>query len=290
MSGIEIINDVSGIEGRKNTVLHHPPTGQPTEFENNSQHQVIFFPGDIQDLASFMVNNYACKDYVEWSYEATLKLLSVKFPACHLWLIKPSKKAYNCVCIYQNFVESESLMGVPLHSVNFNGFKHLELLIKNASLQLKLPEQNQKTILVAFSKGCVVLNQVFYELSDYKFQSPLISSSADRFVKSLAAMVWLDGGHSGEEGVWITDSEIIDAFVDLKLNILFSLFVTPYQVKDEHRPWKGEEMKQFVKLLKEKQINLNEELYFENEKKSIENHFKILSEFDSTSILRSLTS
>ena len=286
MSQIKILDNVEGFTERRNTVAYQPPAASEDTLSSTLQHQVVIFPGDIQDFATVMMKNHSCRDYVEWSYEATLKRFALKFPNCHLCLVKPSKKAYNCVCIYNNFVESQSLMGSPLHSFDFNGLIHLELLIRNVRAQLNLTNPVYKTILVGFSKGCVVLNQILYELSKDHSQSATSLPSLE-FVKSLLAMVWLDGGHSGDDGAWVTDGAVISALANQNfVNIYFSIHVTPYQVRDEHRPWKREEMVKFIELLRERKMSFYERLYFEDEAKSITNHFKILSDFDSSHILK----
>ena len=57
--------------------------------------------------------------------------------------------------------------------------------------------------------------------------------------------------------------------------------VTPYQIRDDRRPWIGKEEKKFVAVLtremsKEK---FRRKIYFENEEPCLENHFKILETF-----------
>ena len=57
--------------------------------------------------------------------------------------------------------------------------------------------------------------------------------------------------------------------------------VTPYQIRDDRRPWIGKEEKKFVAVLtremsKEK---FRRKIFFENEEPCLENHFKILETF-----------
>ena len=61
--------------------------------------------------------------------------------------------------------------------------------------------------------------------------------------------------------------------------ISVDIHVTPYQVKDAHRPWIGKEEKQFHTTLKKLGVPLSRKTYFEEESPSLENHFALLKEF-----------
>uniref|UniRef100_A0A8C5UGV8 Chromosome 2 open reading frame 69 n=1 Tax=Malurus cyaneus samueli TaxID=2593467 RepID=A0A8C5UGV8_9PASS len=58
--------------------------------------------------------------------------------------------------------------------------------------------------LIGFSKGCVVLNQLLYELKEAKKDKNI-----DAFLKNIKAIYWLDGGHSGGSNTWVTCPEIL---------------------------------------------------------------------------------
>ncbi|MEE6516674.1 hypothetical protein FKM82_026345, partial [Ascaphus truei] len=60
---------------------------------------------------------------------------------------------------------------------------------------------------IGFSKGCVVLNQLLYELHQAKKDTELNS-----FLANIEAMYWLDGGHSGGSETWITCPDILKVF------------------------------------------------------------------------------
>lgn len=68
--------------------------------------------------------------------------------------------------------------------------------------------------LVGFSKGCVVLNQMVYELAGARADPDL-----SHFVKSVSDMFWLDGGHPGGSETWVTDKQVGQRLFTL-LNIL----------------------------------------------------------------------
>jgi len=94
-------------------------------------------------------------------------------------------------------------------------------------------------------------------------------------------MIWLDGGHNGGKDTWITDEAVSETLAK-KTNIKIEVKVTPYQVKDNRRPWIGQEEKRFRNILGNKfhlwkSDRLIRNLYFEEEEANIENHFRILT-------------
>lgn len=126
--------------------------------------------------------------------------------------------------------------------------------------------------LIGFSKGCVVLNQLLYEL-DIADKDPVLRD----FVKKVKAMTWLDGGHSGGSNTWVTDPAIIKRLASLPVAV--HVHVTPYQVQDEMRKWIGKEKRRFVELLHKAGSKASDTLHFDDEPKSIENHFRVLEVF-----------
>ena len=272
---MKVLDSIQGIEKRTNTVIHSPPQARG---DKSTEDHVVYFPGDIQDFQDVMLQSSLSREYVDWSYEATITNLSSRFPHSNLWLISPSKRTYQTICVYKNFVKIESVLGIPSHSTDFEGLHHLELLLSNAFEHLGIATSSCSQItLIGFSKGCVVFNQFLYELSAHDHNNLKHSES---FIKQLTAMVWLDGGHSGEEEVWVTDPLIIAALdCPLLQRINYFIHVTPYQVLDKHRPWKGEAKEQFVELLRQHKLNFRDELYFGDEAATILTHFKILNYF-----------
>ncbi len=92
----------------------------------------------------------------------------------------------------------------------------------------------------------------------------------------LKAFYWLDGGHSGTGGAWVTDDELLQILASLRVEI--HVHVTPHQVKDAHRPWIGEEKTEFVEKLKRFGASVKDTLHFEDDT-SLEKHFKVLEVF-----------
>jgi hypothetical protein len=218
------------------------------------------------------------KRYVQWDVESTASLLSDRFPEHRIWLIKPNKMYLKTFSVYSNFVQSDDT-SCPIHSTGQKSWNHLTSLLKNAeSRRRELTGDSEKdpecheVMLVAFSKGCVVLNQLLYDLSSAKTDNQLSG-----FVKHVKAMYWLDGGHNGGRNIWITSEDILSGLVGLDIEV-FS-HVTPYQIKDPMRKWIGREQKQFVKKLQSLNVKITNTLHFPEEERSLENHFGVLRLF-----------
>lgn len=97
------------------------------------------------------------------------------------------------------------------------------------------------------------------------------------FVSHIKAFYWLDSGHSGEDGAWVTDDDTLRSLASLRVPV--HIDVTPQQVRDPHRKWIGEEEAEFVAKLRQFGANVTETLHFEHEEKSLEKHFQVLREF-----------
>lgn len=126
--------------------------------------------------------------------------------------------------------------------------------------------------LVGFSKGCVVLNQLAYELAGAR-ADPRVS----HFVKCVSDMYWLDGGHPGGSETWVTDKRVLKELASSGVSI--HAHVTPYEVCDPMRAWVGREHGHFLKTLEEFGARPSKKLHFEHEPPSIENHFRVIQEF-----------
>lgn len=122
--------------------------------------------------------------------------------------------------------------------------------------------------LIGFSKGCVVLNQLLYELKEAKKDKNI-----NAFIKNIRAIYWLDGGHSGGSNTWVTCPDTLKDFAETGISV--NAHVTPYQVFDIMRAWIGREHKRFVQILQELGVNVNSQLHFADEAPSLDNHFKV---------------
>ncbi|KAM4626499.1 mitochondrial protein C2orf69 homolog [Discoglossus pictus] len=122
--------------------------------------------------------------------------------------------------------------------------------------------------LIGFSKGCVVLNQLLYELEEAKKERDINS-----FIDNIKDMYWLDGGHSGGSDTWVTSPKILKVLAET--GIAVHTHVTPYQIRDPMRSWIGKEHSKFVKILKENGTPVDNKLHFSYELPSLDNHFRI---------------
>jgi len=129
-------------------------------------------------------------------------------------------------------------------------------------------------VIVGFSKGCSVLNQIVYELPG---ATGGIDHRLGDFVSRISAMYWLDGGHSGESNTWVTDEKYLYHLAKRIPSI--TVHVTPYQVDDWTRPWIGKEEKDFVKKLKELGAVIKVKRHFSDKEPSLFYHFKLLESF-----------
>ncbi|XP_043916570.1 UPF0565 protein C2orf69 homolog isoform X2 [Protopterus annectens] len=126
--------------------------------------------------------------------------------------------------------------------------------------------------LIGFSKGCVVLNQLLYELQGTKSDETLAA-----FIKNIKTIYWLDGGHPGGGNTWVTDADVLKEFA--WTGIAVHTHVTPYQVRDSMRSWIGKEHSKFVQTLRELGVQVDNQIHFESETPTLENHFRILEVF-----------
>ena len=145
-------------------------------------------------------------------------------------------------------------------------------------LQLE-PEDEDVTshfpiVLVGFSKGCVVLNQIIHELPEIFISD---EDELKEFIERIDIAYWLDSGNSGHSDAWVTDDH---SLFHLARSIpKIRVHVTPYQVKDPTRSWIGDEERRFVDQLKGLSVDVKEVLHFRGRKPSLADHFHLLEEF-----------
>ncbi|KAG8558886.1 hypothetical protein GDO81_017175 [Engystomops pustulosus] len=141
---------------------------------------------------------------------------------------------------------------------------------KDTKLYLGVPsvKDSLSFTVIGFSKGCVVLNQLLYELQEAKNDREISS-----FLANIESMYWLDGGHSGGSNTWVTCPDILHVFG--LTGIAVHTHVTPYQVSDCMRSWIGEEHSKFIDLLKGYNVSVNNQLHFASETPSLDNHFRV---------------
>ncbi|XP_071774398.1 mitochondrial protein C2orf69 homolog [Centroberyx gerrardi] len=259
--------------------------GEPAEDGSSNTH-VVFFHGDIQNFQEEMSLQPEGAQWLSWSLEQVALTLGRRFPDRHVWVVRASRMYLHKFSCYHNFVES-NLFGAPEHapySPDFGAFRHLRALLSHGMERANLPNpllpaggadsipSGFSLTLVGFSKGCVVLNQMVYELAGAR-ADPRLSA----FVERISDMYWLDGGHPGGSETWVTDKRVLKELA--ASGVAIHAHVTPYEVCDPMRAWVGREHGRFVKTLEEFGTRLNQKLHFADEPASIENHFRVIREF-----------
>ncbi|XP_019955271.1 mitochondrial protein C2orf69 homolog [Paralichthys olivaceus] len=254
-----------------------------SEPEEKSSRHVVFFHGDIQNFQEEMAVQPEGAQWLSWSLEQVAFTLGQRFPDQHVWVVRASRMYLHKFSCYRNFVES-NMFGAPEYSPDYGAFRHLRALLSHGMERANLPNPLQpqggadsipsgfSLMLVGFSKGCVVLNQMLYELGGAR-TDPQMSP----FIKCLSAMYWLDGGHPGGSETWVTDKRVLKELAASGVSI--HAHVSPYEVCDPMRAWVGREHRQFIKTLEEFGACPSKKLHFEDEQPSIENHFRIIQEF-----------
>ena len=226
------------------------------------------------------------KRYGKWNLEETGRILLKRFPGSAIFVIKATKMHLNTFSVYSNFVESNNF-GCPTHESGYGSWRQLNTLYNNilqttasdsasadstCSVTSCPTSRDFPLIIMGFSKGCIVLNQLLYDSKETE-DDPELSA----FVKKIKEFYWLDGGHSGGRDTWVKDEDVVRFLATVPVKVL--VHVSPYQVKDPMRAWIGKEQRRFVKLLKQFGVDVRDKLHFDDESGSIENHFRVLTVF-----------
>uniref|UniRef100_A0A8C5WHW8 Chromosome 2 open reading frame 69 n=1 Tax=Leptobrachium leishanense TaxID=445787 RepID=A0A8C5WHW8_9ANUR len=200
------------------------------------------------------------------AFRQLLSLLVSAFPVAHNVLMSQSNK-YTLSRDYDIL----SCDASPSNAENgCSSGKDVKTFPANSAIRFGLPtvRDSASFVVIGFSKGCVVLNQLLHELQEAQNDKEVSS-----FLANIEAMYWLDGGHSGGSETWITHLDILKTFAQTAIAV--HTHVTPYQVRDSMRSWIGEEHKKFVQILKENNVTLASQLHFMNEIPSLDNHFRV---------------
>lgn len=226
------------------------------------------------------------KRHVQWNLEHMAVLMGSHFPRAHCIVIRPLRLQYLTFSCYDNFVTSND-MGAPTHEFKVTALEHLIGLLNHLADRIDAKTKaswrgvgqairEMPIILVGFSKGCVVLNQVLYAL---KAMEVTPDDDLTAFAARLREMYWLDGGHSGGSDTWVTKEVVLKCLV--RMDIKVWIHVTPYQVLCISRPWIGKEEKVFRETLKKLGVDVFRKLHYADEQPSLEMHFRLLEDFQS---------
>ncbi|KAM0897438.1 hypothetical protein ACQ4PT_022573 [Festuca glaucescens] len=172
---------------------------------------------------------------------------------------------------------------------------------------LLLPPCPPKTIVLGFSKGGVVVNQLVTELSCWASESTknsvdvsqrstvllihdlLVPHTASDVLSSISAFHYLDVGLNCA-GAYITDHAVIKEIANFVSrttdNLRFSLHGTPRQWSDPNRPWILTEKNMMLRLLQDEakkyegRLIVSEKKYFDGRPRNLLMHFEILEVMD----------
>ncbi|EMS65107.1 hypothetical protein TRIUR3_33734 [Triticum urartu] len=170
-----------------------------------------------------------------------------------------------------------------------------------------LPSSAPKTIILGFSKGGVVVNQLVSELSywasksakgsvDVSRRSPalltgylLVPATPSDVLSSISEFHYLDVGLNCA-GAYTTDHAVIKGIANYVSQtsdtLRFVLHGTPRQWSDPNRPWILAEKNTMLRLLQDEakkcegRLNLSEKKYFDGRPRSLLMHFEILEAMD----------
>jgi hypothetical protein len=249
----------------------------------------------LQDYKEKMLAHRDNRLYAEWDLESSAAIISNRFPSSHVWTVKAAQMIVGTFNIFSNFVKWTDVPsgGIgPVHQPGQRSWHHLRSLLQNAVMRMNAAcdqainrhsvpnaacygetfNANLPTVLVGFSKGCVVLNQLAYDLASLSGDE---DTDVENFVNLVESVYWLDGGHGGGAETWVTRDDVLAYLTRFEIHAR----VTPYQVNDFLRPWIGREHEAFVAGLQRHKAKVDDILLFGDQPRSLENHFRILRLF-----------
>ncbi|PKA50282.1 hypothetical protein AXF42_Ash013371 [Apostasia shenzhenica] len=177
--------------------------------------------------------------------------------------------------------------------------------VKNATMDIhskassSSPSSSPETILLGFSKGGTVINQIVAELAhlpgindnklrpqtSYKTKDGIFPASIDSFLLSISNFHYVDVGLNSH-GAYLTDQIVIDKIArnaaarNSRLNFVFH--GTPRQWFDRNRPWIRREkdvMRQLLQDVAQKygsSVLELEHLYYADKHSNLQMHFEII--------------
>ncbi|KAA0203417.1 hypothetical protein HAZT_HAZT009810 [Hyalella azteca] len=257
----------------------------------------------------------ASEDYLRpWDLDSVCEMLSSRKPNSHIMVVRPSRMEH-MINYYDNFV-TLNRFGGPDYLKGRHAIPHLFHLVHNTLKTVQEPPfrslitgrelisedsnvcsndasqdnaGNARQIhgdaidsisLVAFSKGCIVLNQLVTELYLLSELPEELQTLYTNFLKKVSEIAWLDGGHQGREGAWITNPNFLKKLLAFLPQLLVTIHVTPYQMHDATRPWIGNECRRFESLCRTAGGNVSFTLHGGDIKNpSIRTHFMALDAY-----------
>ncbi|XXG75785.1 hypothetical protein AAC387_Pa08g0288 [Persea americana] len=153
-----------------------------------------------------------------------------------------------------------------------------------------------KTIVIGFSKGGTVLNQLLTEVAQAKVETEgvheenhIFPTSKETFMRSISDFHYVDVGLNSC-GAYLNDEFVIKKIsenLSLRTNgISFALHGTPRQWCDSMRPWIRNEKERLKQLLEDEarrsggKLQVYERFYFPNRSPDLQMHFEIIENLD----------
>ncbi|CAF1353174.1 unnamed protein product [Rotaria magnacalcarata] len=277
----QLLEKVVGYENRKNDILLFS-----NSIQSSPKSIVYYFGGDIQDLPDQMNASKENRRYHRWNLIATGEILCRRFLDASIAVVRPNEMKDGTFSRFSNFVQKTTEYGDPISydTKNLIGLHHLNML--NEQITKNATSSAFDIILVGFSKGCIVLNQLLHELTALRLMKT--DDSLLNFVSRISRFIWLDGGHNNGNQImiWPTDENLITTLVDYKIRT--EIYVTPFQIdsKNPYKKFHTQHYKKFSELLlchstsssnyDNKTIN---KMFFADDSPSIDKHFELLTVF-----------
>ena len=244
---------------RCNKVIHRPS-------DSDSEHTVVFFPGDISDFA-FSRSNDPLVVGDQHSGNYTFSLESLAWDICseiptssELVIIKPNMMMGN-FSIYSNFLYCDTT-GTPRwedmekYPDGSPASKSLLEFLENLEIRTGTSSRPRKVTLIGFSKGSVILSAILKE------RHPELLQLIDE-------MIFIDPGTCKPESNFPFKCGEYHSFPS---DIPIKVYVSPYQMSDPNRPWLKEEILRFVHNSGATLVPV-----LTGEERSLENHFKAIT-------------
>lgn len=247
-------------------------------------------------------------------------LVSKLGSSVNAWVIEPSTFK-GSFAVYKDFIPSVNQWGEPqcYNPNRFPASTSIVSLLSNCLKEAKniisgVPEElyedevsasnlrHPKTILLGFSKGGTVLNQLVSELgllefkttenpSQVKKEKQIIPTSKETLLNSITEIHYLDVGLNSA-GAYLTDPDVVNRISDRimkgALGIRFLLHGTPRQWHCSMRVLIREEKDALVQLLKAEalksdgKLQVCEKLYFADNHPNLQMHFQVIEKFDAS--------
>ena len=242
---------------------------------------LVFFPGDISAGREEMKADEESKEWIEWSTESLALLLALRFQQ-QIVVVRASRMRQGYAC-YDHFLTT-NLNGDPLDGEYKpgNATHHLLCLLQDLACKAKVsePQLLSSLHLLAFSKGCVVLNQILAELGE------ALSPRGSRLLEILNTLAFLDPGVNEGPCVFFTEEEALrraaKRFKKTQVYVAFS----PYQLAlesydfeyEDEQPGTSEELglELFQAILQEEEVPFELEHCCFDKPPSMETHFQVL--------------